>query len=53
VSDRDSRTLRLGAAIFGLVALGILAFAGHNYFYVPALDPAGPERGWGWLTTDV
>lgn len=53
VPDRGSRRLRLGAAIFGLVSVSVLAFAAYNYFYVPALDPADPQRGWTWLTTDV
>lgn len=51
VPDRES--IRLGAAILGLVAVMVLVFAGYNYFYVPALDPADPNRGWAWLTTDV
>ncbi len=50
--DRESPRLRLGAAIFGLVAVAVLFFAGYNYFYVPAIEPADPTRGWGWLTND-
>lgn len=53
VPDRETRRLRLGAAIFGLIAVAILAFAAYNYIYVPALDPADPNRGWAWLTSDV
>ncbi len=51
--DRVSHRLRIGAAIFGLVAVAVLVFAAYNYFYVPALDPADPKRGWAWLTTDA
>lgn len=38
--------------IFLLLGLLILVFAWYNAFFIPALDPAGPDMGWAWLTTD-
>ena len=35
-----------------LVGLGIAYFAYDNLVVIPALDPADPDRGWAWLTTD-
>ena len=35
-----------------LVGLGIAYFAYDNLIVIPALDPADPDRGWVWLTTD-
>ncbi|MCB0168759.1 MAG: hypothetical protein KDI79_31315 [Anaerolineae bacterium] len=35
-----------------LVGLGIAYFAYDNIVVIPALDPADPDRGWAWLTTD-
>lgn len=35
-----------------LVGLGIAYFAYDNIVVIPALDPANPDRGWAWLTTD-
>lgn len=29
-----------------------MLFAVYNAFYIPALDPADPDEGWAWLTTD-
>jgi hypothetical protein len=38
--------------IFLLLGLLILVFAWYNAFFIPALDPADPDMGWAWLTTD-
>lgn len=38
--------------LFFLVGLGITYFAYDNIVTIPAIDPADPERGWTWLTTD-
>ncbi len=38
--------------IFLLLGLLILVFAWYNAFFIPALDPADPDMGWPWLTTD-
>jgi hypothetical protein len=35
-----------------LVGLGIAYFSYDNLVVIPALDPADPERGWAWLTSD-
>lgn len=35
-----------------LVGLLIAYFAYDNLLVIPILDPADPERGWRWLTTD-
>lgn len=35
-----------------LVGLLMTYFAYDNLVVIPALDPADPERGWQWLTTD-
>lgn len=35
-----------------LVGLGIAYYAYDNLVVIPALDPADPDRGWAWLTTD-
>lgn len=35
-----------------LVGLLIAYFAYDNLLVIPSLDPADPERGWRWLTTD-
>ena len=39
--------------IFLLLGLLILVFAWYNAFFIPALDPADPDMGWAWLTTDL
>ena len=39
-------------SIFLILGLLILLFAAYNALYIPALDPADPDEGWGWLTTD-
>jgi len=38
--------------IFLLLGLLILLFAAYNAIFIPALDPADPNMGWAWLTTD-
>ena len=38
--------------VFLVVGMLILLFAAYNAFYIPALDPADPDQGWAWLTTD-
>ncbi len=35
-----------------VVGLGLVFYAYYNLITIPALDPADPERGWAWLTTD-
>lgn len=35
-----------------LVGLLIAYFGYDNLLVIPSLDPADPERGWRWLTTD-
>ena len=39
--------------IFLLLGLLILVFAWYNAFLIPSLDPADPDMGWEWLTTDL
>ncbi|HET6447399.1 MAG TPA: hypothetical protein VFI27_22785 [candidate division Zixibacteria bacterium] len=38
--------------IFLVLGILILFFAAYNAFYIPALDPADPDQGWAWLTSD-
>ena len=38
--------------VFVVLGLLILLFAAYNAIYIPALDPADPDEGWVWLTTD-
>ena len=38
--------------IFVVLGLLIWLFASYNAFYIPSLDPADPDTGWTWLTTD-
>lgn len=38
--------------IFLLLGLLILIFSAYNAFFIPALDPADPDMGWAWLTTN-
>jgi len=35
-----------------LVGLVFLFYAFYNLIVIPGLDPADPERGWAWLTTN-
>ncbi len=35
-----------------IVGLGFLYYAYVNIVLIPALDPADPDRGWAWLTSD-
>ena len=35
-----------------IVGLLMLVFAIDNIVFIPGIDPADPERGWTWLTTD-
>lgn len=35
-----------------LVGLSISYYSYDNMVVIPALDPADPDRGWVWLTTD-
>ena len=34
------------------VGLGFAGYAYYNLVTIPALDPADPDRGWAWLTSD-
>ncbi len=34
------------------VGLGLAFYAYHNLVTIPGLDPADPDQGWAWLTTD-
>lgn len=43
---------RFGWIVFLLIGVLILLWSAYNAVLVPALDPADPERGWAWLTTD-
>lgn len=36
-----------------IVGAGTAFFAYHNVMVIPALDPADPDQGWAWLTTDA
>jgi hypothetical protein len=38
--------------ILFIVGLAFGYFAFDNIVILPALDPADPDRGWDWLTTD-
>lgn len=42
----------LATAVFVVIALLLVAFARYNIVYVRALDPADPNEGWAWLTSD-
>ena len=41
-----------GWLIFLMIGGLILLFAAYNALYIPTIDPADPEMGWEWLTTD-
>lgn len=41
-----------GWLIFLVIGALILLFAAYNALYIPTIDPADPEMGWEWLTTD-
>lgn len=43
---------RFGWIIFLVIGGLILLFGVYNALYIPGLDPADPEQGWAWLTTD-
>lgn len=43
----------LSTAVFVVIALLLSAFAWYNIVYVRALDPADPNEGWAWLTSDM
>jgi hypothetical protein len=43
---------RYGWLVFLVLGALILIWAADNAVFIPALDPADPERGWAWLTTD-
>lgn len=43
---------QFGWIVFLVIGALILLFAAYNAFYIPALDPADPDEGWEWLTTD-
>ncbi len=34
------------------IGLALLYYAYVNIVVIPALDPADPDRGWAWLTSD-
>ncbi len=34
------------------IGLALLYYAYDNIVVIPALDPADPDRGWAWLTSD-
>jgi hypothetical protein len=38
--------------LFFIIGIGLAVFAYDNIVVIPALDPADPERGWQWLSTD-
>lgn len=38
--------------IFLLLGVLIIFFSLYNAVYIPALDPADPDEGWAWLTTN-
>lgn len=38
--------------LFG-VGLALAVYAYDNLVTIPGLDPADPDRGWDWLTTDA
>jgi len=38
--------------IFLILGVLIILFSLYNALYIPALDPADPNEGWAWLTTD-
>jgi len=35
-----------------IVGLGLALYAYDNLVVIPGLDPADPDRGWAWLTSD-
>ena len=41
-----------GWIVFVILGVLILVFAGYNAIYIPVIDPADPDMGWAWLTTD-
>ncbi len=38
--------------VFVLIGVLFLLFAIYNLVYVPSIDPAHPDQGWLWLTSD-
>ena len=38
--------------VFVVIGVLFFFFALYNLFYIPALDPADPDEGWLWLTSD-
>ena len=38
--------------VFLILGVLIILFSMYNASYIPALDPADPEEGWAWLTTN-
>lgn len=42
-----------GWIVFLILGLMVLLFSVYNAVYIPSLDPAHPEQGWAWLTTDL
>ena len=34
------------------IGLALLYYAFYNIVVIPEIDPADPERGWLWLTSD-
>lgn len=38
--------------IFVVIGVLFFLFAMYNLVYVPSLDPAHPDQGWLWLTSD-
>ncbi|MBT3337986.1 MAG: hypothetical protein HN855_01890 [Anaerolineae bacterium] len=34
------------------VGMSLAFYAYDNLIVIPALDPADPDRGWAWLTSD-
>ena len=37
---------------FVFIGALFILFALYNLFYIPALDPADPDEGWLWLTSE-
>lgn len=35
-----------------LVGVGLALYSFDNIIIIPALDPADPDRGWAWLSSD-
>ena len=45
-------TSRYAWLLLFIVGLGLAYYAYDNLIVIPALDPADPDRGWAWLTSD-